>query len=70
MTEHEFKRHLKKMPMPKLCKESRKSRKNILGLIEALQIQQNSEGKRATGNAIKKKENNPRKESTSPRGKF
>ena len=49
---------------------SRKSRKNILGLIEALQIQQNSEGKRATGNAIKKKENNPRKESTSPRGKF
>ena len=53
---------------------SKKSRKNILGLIEALQIQQKeTEGKRSTGNVMKKKGrkgNNPRKDSVSTRGKF
>ena len=53
---------------------SKKSRKNILGLIEALQIQQKeTEGKRSTGNVMKKKGkkgNNQRKETVSPRGKF
>ena len=53
---------------------SKKSRKNILGLIEALQIRQKeTEGKRATENATKKKgkkENNERKDSVSPRGKI
>ena len=50
---------------------SKKSRKNILGLVEALRIQQKeTEGKRATGTVIKKKKNNPRKDSISPRGKF
>jgi hypothetical protein len=52
----------------------KKSRNNILGLIEALQIQQKeSEGKRSTGNVMKKKGkkgNNERKDSVSPRGKF
>ena len=53
---------------------SRKSRNNILGLIEALQIQhKESEEKRATGNVMKNKgmkENNNRKNSVSLRGKF
>ena len=53
---------------------SKKSRKNILGLIEALQLQQKgTEGKRATENVMKKKgkkENNERKDSVSPRGKI
>ena len=53
---------------------STKSRKNILGLIEALRIQQKeTEGKRSTGNVMKKKGrkgNNQRKDSVSPRGKL